>query len=58
MSGIRYYEAQPKAKSLDENCILFFLFFENRIFVFQYGNPGYLDFGTGIDAEGVYLLNK
>ncbi|HPP05480.1 MAG TPA: hypothetical protein PK351_11740, partial [Spirochaetota bacterium] len=54
-SGLSYFEANPDAKDMSENCILFFIFFKDRIFVYEYGEPSYLDFGMGVHAEGVYL---
>jgi hypothetical protein len=50
-----YFESDPEAKSLADNCILFFLFFREKVFVYQYGNIALLDFGTDVNAEGVYL---
>lgn len=54
-SGVCYFEANPEVEDISENCILFFIFFKDRIFVYEYGEPSYLDFGMGVHAEGVYL---
>ncbi|MCA1981190.1 MAG: hypothetical protein ACP5Q5_04115 [Brevinematia bacterium] len=53
-----YYDSDPKSKNIDEKCLLFFIYFKDRIFVYEFGNPAYLDFGQGVHAEGVYLLKK
>ncbi len=52
---VHYFEADPEAKGINDNCILFFLFFQEKIFVFKYGNPALIDFGMDVNAEGVYL---
>jgi hypothetical protein len=58
ISGIHYYEANSKAKDLNDNCILFFLGFKDRVFIFEYGYPANIDFGEGVSAEGVYIIKK
>lgn len=53
-----YYEANPTSLRLKDTCLLFFIYFKDRIFVYEYGDPAHLDFGAGVSAEGVYVLKK
>jgi hypothetical protein len=58
MSGRYYYEASPDSKGLSENCILCFVFFNDKIFAYEFGTSSYLGFGMGVTAEGVYVLKR
>lgn len=53
-TGLSYYFVNEDPKTLDVNCLFFFIPFNDKIYVYQVGKKEYFDFGEGVSAQGVY----